>query len=63
MTETLKAVRLRNRQHIRARERERQALSALREAIVAARADGHTLVSIGNILGVSAQRVEQIAKQ
>jgi DNA-directed RNA polymerase sigma subunit (sigma70/sigma32) len=58
--QTLKAVRHRNRRYLSARERERAMRRELRQAMVAARNDGHTLAAIGNQLGVSPQRVAQI---
>ena len=60
--ETLKVVRKRNQSLQRIRERERTARTELRDALIAARADGHSLASIGEQLGVSAQRVDQLIR-
>ena len=46
----------------RAREMERKDREALQAAIRAAKADGHTYLAIGQEIGVSPQRVEQILK-
>jgi len=46
----------------RAREMERKDREALQAAIRLAREDGHTLSVIGEQIGVSPQRVEQILK-
>lgn len=60
--ETLKIVRKRNTSLQRIRDRERAARDELRRALVAAREDGHSLASIGEQLGVSAQRVDQLIR-
>lgn len=64
--QTLRTVRTHLRRYERtrerARERERQERLALQAAIRAAREDGHTLAAIGQQIGVSPQRVEQILK-
>jgi hypothetical protein len=59
----LRSVRRRHDALTRARARERQAGAELNAAIVAARAQGATLKSIGDILGLTPQRIEQMAKQ
>ena len=61
--ETLKAVRMRNRTYLRARERERLMRHELQRAVRVAREDGHTLQAIGDQLGVSPQRVDQIIRE
>lgn len=60
--DSLKACRKENASLQRIRERERVQRTKLRRALIAAREDGHSLASIGDQLGVSAQRVDQLIR-
>jgi DNA-directed RNA polymerase sigma subunit (sigma70/sigma32) len=59
-SEALKMIRQRYRKTVRSEQRLRADRAALRQAITAARAEGYTLQSIGDQMGVSPQRVGQI---
>lgn len=61
-SDSLKACRKENQSLQRIRDKERAQRAKLREAIIAARADGHALATIGEQLGVSAQRVDQLIR-
>lgn len=61
-SDSLKLCRKENQSLQRIRERERIQRTKLREALVLAREDGHSLSSIGEQLGVSAQRVDQLIR-
>jgi DNA-binding MarR family transcriptional regulator len=60
--EPLKAVQRRYRSHTKALDRAKQTRAELQSAIRAARAEGHSLQSIGDRMGVTAQRVDAILK-
>lgn len=60
--ETLKAITQKARKHQRDLARAEASKLELHGAIAIARADGHSLQSIGDRLGVSAQRVDQILR-
>jgi DNA-directed RNA polymerase sigma subunit (sigma70/sigma32) len=60
--EPLKNIRKRRKSMERAIERLRVEREEFRLALIAAREDGHSLASIGEQFGVSAQRVDQLIR-
>jgi DNA-directed RNA polymerase sigma subunit (sigma70/sigma32) len=60
--ETLSEVRAAHERLELIRAEELAARQELRAAIVDARAAGHTLVAIGEVLGLSKQRVDQLSR-